>query len=77
MLYIIAGDHQQARDFIRRQNIHPKNCIVITTKVTLSRLRGRKWHDEDELKCVGTWWEHDYSLIRNELLLMGAPKGII
>lgn len=76
MIYIIAGNYQQANRYIREKNFNPRNCFVISSVEHCNRLRGRRWYDEDHLEWIGTWYELDYSSIRIELRIMGVPENL-
>lgn len=76
MVYIIAGNLQQAFRYAGENGLSPRDCVMITSPNSLLRLRGRRWEEGDRIEWVGTYFEVDYTSIRKELRIMGAPKEL-
>lgn len=77
MTYIIAGEHRQADNKRRELGLSPHDCIMLTSAQSCVRLRGRQWHDGDQLVYAGTWRETDYDTIHQALRIAGIPFELL
>lgn len=76
MIYIIAGTLHEGFMYAADKKLSPREALVISSTESGRILRGRKWNEGDTIEWIGTYYEHDYSRLREELLIMGAPKEL-
>lgn len=70
-LFVLAGSHHQAEDYIRGSTFVGVKCHAIGSP---GGLQGLRWEPEDQLVLWGTWWERrDILDIVAELHHIGFP----